>query len=131
MGKAIKFFSALFLVTQITTGFPAVIYNYLCGGDEDGCQPGEPDTCICVASSPENIDTCFTYEGCVPPNPITKKCAHDQINEKTEARCLATLWQSEPMPPCAPLDRPPASDICASKCTSLDDCEPTKARYYT
>ena len=126
MNKNVTFFSICFLSLQVTSALSAPFYNYLCGGDEDGCDSNEPDTCICVASNPQDLDICFTYEGCVPVDSTTQKCAHGQINEKTEARCLAVLWQSEPTPPCAHLDRSPAPDICASQCTGLYHCEPTR-----
>ena len=128
MTKTCKIFSICFLALQVTAAFSAPLYNYLCGGDEDGCDPSEPDTCICVASDPLNLDTCFTYESCVQPDPATKQCARGQIDEKTEARCLAVLWQSEPTPPCAHLNALPTPDICATECTSLLDCQPTRGR---
>ena len=121
-----KIFSICFLTFQMASAFANPLYNYVCGSDEDGCDPSEPDTCICVASNPANLAICFTYDSCVEPDPATHQCAKDQINEKTEARCLAVLWQSEPTPPCVHLNTPPTPDICVTECTSLFSCQPTR-----
>lgn len=126
MYKNAKIFLLGLLLLQTTSIFSVPFYNYLCGADEDGCYSNEPDTCLCIAGNPDETSICFTYESCVPPDPLTQQCAYNQINEKTEARCLATLWQSEPTPACRPLTKLPTPDICGRKCTNLYDCEPTR-----
>ncbi len=100
--------------------------TYLCGNDEDGCRKGRPNTCVCVVSDPHDQSHCFDHHKlrCVPPL-ATGRCRPEETDTKTQGRCLALVWQSEPEPSCQRLKRPANKTLCAVRCTSLENCNIT------
>lgn len=75
---------------------------FLCGSDEDGCRPGQYGYCFCIpyndleANEPHCLD--FDLFKCTPLR-TTPNCKPSFIF-KNQAQCLATIFQSEPVPPC-------------------------------
>lgn len=78
---------------------------YECGTDEDGCIPGQPDTCICIVNTTHRtseIDA-MTYLnqdslGCVTENDPSKE--PHTAPYPNAAACFAAAYQSEPEPGC-------------------------------
>ena len=96
--------------------------NFLCGNDEDGCIPGRPDTCVCVTSQQKDAYCLDTKTlSCLPPM-HKKQCSKGFVDEHTQGRCLAVVWQSEAEPSCKRLDVLPKASLCAASCASLEDC---------
>ncbi len=81
---------------------PAQEQYFLCGPDEDGCNPDEYSSCLCMpydgplASQAYCLD--FDNLSCVPLS-LMPNCPRGDIM-KNQASCLATAFQSEPTPPC-------------------------------
>jgi hypothetical protein len=75
---------------------------FLCGSDEDGCLKGKYQYCFCIpyneldANKPHCLD--FDEFTCTPLLP-SSKCKPSFIF-RNQAECLATIFQSEPTPPC-------------------------------
>ena len=72
---------------------------YLCGPDEDGCQPDDPSSCSCIKqSSSYNGEYCLHYNldnsMTCQPNPSNKPCSKGDYNEKTEQACVSDALQA-------------------------------------
>src|SRR5690242_4772814 len=87
------------LFTSVSYGDPL---DFLCGPDEDGCFKGEYQYCACI---PENVKAAgkpfcldFNKMTCAPLADVPN-CDPEMIF-KNQGSCLATIFQSEPEPPC-------------------------------
>ena len=97
-------FSKLFLATSIALATPSYSSDryLLCGPDEDGCFKGMYQHCFCIpyndleANNPYCLD--FNALKCTPLSK-TPNCA-PHFTYKNQSECLATIFQSEPTPPC-------------------------------
>ena len=95
-----KLFMLLYFM-MITPSYCSDRY-FLCGPDEDGCYPDIYQYCACIpyndweASSPYCLD--FDKLTCTPLSQTTH-CDPGLIF-KNQGECLATIFQSEPRPPC-------------------------------
>lgn len=71
---------------------------YLCGSDEDGCW--DYRSCACIPA--QNIDTPFCLDlDTLSCSPLAQKPdCYPLFIHKNQSECLATLFQSEPTPPC-------------------------------
>lgn len=75
---------------------------FLCGPDEDGCPMDQVQYCACIPydeiyyQKPYCLD--FDNMKCEPLEKVPN-CAASLIF-KDQGRCLATIYQSEPEPPC-------------------------------
>lgn len=75
---------------------------FLCGPDEDGCPEGDHGSCFCIpynemeANGPYCLD--FNDFTCIPES-RTMGC-DSTLRYKNQGECLATIFQSEPLPPC-------------------------------
>ncbi|CAM2981456.1 hypothetical protein LEAN103870_11625 [Legionella anisa] len=98
--EKIKLFMLLYFM-MITPSYCSDRY-FLCGPDEDGCYPDIYQYCACIpyndweASSPYCLD--FDKLTCTPLSQTTH-CDPGLIF-KNQGECLATIFQSEPRPPC-------------------------------
>ncbi|OGT65965.1 MAG: hypothetical protein A3J38_10305 [Gammaproteobacteria bacterium RIFCSPHIGHO2_12_FULL_45_9] len=98
--------SAQFLLvigTLLTHTCLAETTYFLCGPDEDGCFD-EPDYyrfCACIPQDPISFAEpyCLSWDkmACVPMN---KTDCKNGVSFNTQSACVATLFQSEPTPPC-------------------------------
>ncbi len=95
-----KLFMLLYFM-MITSSYCSDRY-FLCGPDEDGCFPDIYQYCVCIpyndweANSPYCLD--FDKFTCIPLSQ-TMHCDPGLIF-KNQGECLATIFQSEPRPPC-------------------------------
>ena len=86
----------VFQAIHAQTGF-----YFLCGPDEDGCPEGDEHYCACIPESvlpeqPYCLD--FDHMTCAP---LAKKPGCDNsLIFRDQQSCLATIFQSEPEPPC-------------------------------
>lgn len=75
---------------------------FLCGPDEDGCFPDIYQYCACIPFNDFEANTsyCLDFDNlsCTPLSQ-TKKCEPSLVF-KNQGECLATIFQSEPNPPC-------------------------------
>ncbi len=103
----------------------AMTYNYRCGNDEDGCDPDNIYSCVCVAADPTDQSVCLTKDlRCVRPDKFGH-CAALQEKTASEANCLAIVWQSVAEPACEHLYQNPSKEICAAACTDIEHCQLT------
>lgn len=113
------FLISILLLTLINPGYSSDRY-FLCGPDEDGCFPDIYQYCACIpyneleANSPYCLD--FSMMTCIP---LSKSpyCSPSFIF-KNQGECLATIYQSEPLPPCKITTRA----FCLENKTSI--CDP-------
>lgn len=94
----------LFFITLLITAtstFSSDRY-FLCGSDEDGCLEGMYQYCFCIpyndieANNPYCLD--FDEFKCTPLTQ-TPDCK-PFFTYRNQSECLATIFQSEPVPPC-------------------------------
>lgn len=93
-------------------------YYFLCGSDEDGCLPGYEQYCACI---PEGIQSdqpyCLDFDN-MTCSPLTQHPNCDEgMKFKNQASCLATIYQSEPYPPCTKVTQ----SFCSSHSTYMCD----------
>lgn len=94
---------------------------FLCGSDEDGCLPGQYQNCFCIpyneldADKPHCLD--FDQFTCTPLTP-NSQCKPSFIF-KNQAACLATIFQSEPIPPCTAVSH----DFCVQEHVMMCDAD--------
>ena len=75
---------------------------FICGPDEDGCLEGMYHYCFCIpyddieANTPYCLD--FDKLKCTPLSK-TPNC-NSHFVYRNQGECLATIFQSEPTPPC-------------------------------
>lgn len=101
----------------------ATTYNYRCGNDEDGCDPANIYSCVCVAADPTDKSTCLTNDlHCVRPDELGH-CTAIQKKMASEANCLAVVWQSVAEPACEHLYQNPSKDVCSAACTDIEHCK--------
>lgn len=74
---------------------------FLCGPDEDGCPEGDEQYCACIPANPApDQPFCLDFDA-MTCAPLTQH--PDCVKELTfpnQQSCLATIFQSEPEPPC-------------------------------
>lgn len=99
--KKFSIFLLLILVFCCRDSYSEPRYH-LCGPDEDGCFIGQEQYCACIPydeinfSKPYCLD--FNNMKCEPLLAVPD-CPKNAIY-KDQGRCLATIYQSEPEPPC-------------------------------
>jgi hypothetical protein len=101
--KSILLFSSLFcgLLLYVNVGYGSARY-ILCGPDEDGCPKEGYQYCACIpydeARAKERYCLDFDRMVCQPLS-AAPNCDPSFIF-KNQQTCLATIFQSEPEPPC-------------------------------
>src|SRR5580704_14066758 len=74
---------------------------YLCGPDEDGCLLDQAQYCACIPLDEDNFSQpyCLDFDNlrCEP----LSKVSGCLLTFSDQGRCLATIHQSEPEPPCS------------------------------
>lgn len=97
--KSLTFLMILFICTKSS----AESRYILCGPDEDGCFMDQVQYCACIpyneihALQPYCLD--FDKMQCEPLS--EKPACPERFIYKDQMRCLATIFQSEPEPPCS------------------------------
>lgn len=90
-----------FILTGICHANTTPLY-FACGPDEDGCSEEYYSSCLCmpVDDNGQSQPYCLDFDtlACVPLA-LQPKCPRHQIFA-TQARCVATAFQSEAEPPC-------------------------------
>lgn len=75
---------------------------FLCGPDEDGCFEGMYPSCFCIPYNDieANAAYCLDFNElkCTPLSQTTH--CNSYLIYKNQSECLATIFQSEPRPPC-------------------------------
>ncbi|MFY7698337.1 MAG: hypothetical protein ACOVQX_05955 [Legionella sp.] len=88
---------------------------FICGPDEDGCPEDNEHYCFCIpydeqyANQPHCLD--LVHLRCMPYQPHASCNIH--LIYRNQSECLATIFQSEPIPAC--------------KITNLLHCQQVKA----
>lgn len=84
----------------LTTSLYSTEFYYLCGSDEYGCSDYRFCACIPAHDTQANLPYCLDLDNltCLPLSQ-TPKC-YPLFIYKNQGECLATLFQSEPQPPC-------------------------------
>ena len=76
---------------------------FLCGPDEDGCFEESYSSCICIPVDPMNSEApyCLDFDDlkCTPLS--TRPDCSPKLTFNNQNECLATIFQSEPTPPCS------------------------------
>lgn len=75
---------------------------FLCGADEDGCLEGAYQYCFCIPYNDVEANTPYCLDvDALKCTPLSKtiNCSSSFVY-KNQGECLATIFQSEPMPPC-------------------------------
>jgi hypothetical protein len=91
---------ALLLMTQ--NAYSESAFYFLCGSDEDGCFEGQEQYCACIPvnSSYANQAYCLDFDN-MTCNPLSLDSdCHKNLIYNNQGSCIATLFQSEPYPPC-------------------------------
>jgi hypothetical protein len=93
-------------------------FYFLCGPDEDGCPEGDEQYCACIPASinPEQ-PYCLDFDArtCAP---LTQRPGCDsELTFPNQESCLATIFQSEPNPPCAKVSQ----SFCSTHSTYMCD----------
>ncbi|MCX7116882.1 MAG: hypothetical protein NTW94_03070 [Legionellales bacterium] len=92
---------SIYLFALISTSHSSDRY-FLCGPDEDGCFEDMYESCLCIpyndieAEHPYCLD--FDVLKCTPLSQ-TPHC-EPMFVFNNQSECLATIFQSEPTPPC-------------------------------
>ncbi len=102
--KKIGLLYCLFFLSSfhVTPSYAQNELYYLCGPDEDGCPAGFEEYCTCTPlnnhqrTKPYCLD--FDNMTCEPLSAVSDCSA--QHTFKDQGSCLATIFQSEPTPPC-------------------------------
>lgn len=93
---------------------------FICGSDEDGCFAGMYQDCFCIPYNDieANNPYCLNFDQlkCIPLSQSTNCPPH--FIHKNQGECLATIFQSEPTPPCAVTTH----SFCLKEHTSI--CDP-------
>jgi hypothetical protein len=75
---------------------------FLCGPDEDGCPENQMQYCACIPLDEINFPKpyCLDFDNmrCEPLSKVPD--CNLALIFKDQGRCLATIFQSEPEPPC-------------------------------
>ena len=75
---------------------------FLCGPDEDGCYEGIYQYCSCILYNDieANNPYCLNFDTltCTPLSQVAY--CNPSFIHKNQCECLATIFQSEPTPPC-------------------------------
>ncbi|HSW92904.1 MAG TPA: hypothetical protein VLJ15_00950 [Gammaproteobacteria bacterium] len=122
-----KILLSIVLLFVFQTTFAESPFYFLCGPDEDGCPEGQEQYCACIpaSASPEQ-PYCLNFDArtCAPlirqPN-----CARDLIFSNQET-CLATIFQSEPEPPCVKVSQSFCSTHSTYVCNEQGDPDSCK-----
>ena len=90
---------ALILTTQ--SAYPEQLY-FLCGSDEDGCPDGYEKYCQCIPLNvqQENLPYSFDFDNMSCQLLSEQPDCATPLIFKNQASCIATIFQSEPNPPC-------------------------------
>ncbi len=109
----------ILLLFPIQLTFAQPPYYFICGPDEDGCPQGYEEYCACIPpgitpNKPYCLD--FSANTCSALSEV-HRCKKGMIFAN-QASCLATIFQSEPNPPC-PIAAPSfcyshSASICAA-----------------
>jgi hypothetical protein len=100
-------FSVLF-VSLLASAFAEAPIYFLCGPDEDGCDDEYAQYCFCIpynvrhATKPYCLD--FVNFTCTPLVDVPDCNPRDIFPD--QGSCLATIFQSEPEPPCRIVTQP-------------------------
>lgn len=75
---------------------------YLCGSDEDGCFDGYEVYCACipVSSLQANQLYCLDFDNMTCQLLSERPDCNAALIFKNQVSCIATIFQSEPYPPC-------------------------------
>ena len=97
--RLVKIFLVLILLP--ITGFCSERY-YLCGSDEDGCFLDNAQYCACIPYDEVNAQHGYCLDfGKMTCSPLKDKPdCDDDMKYPNQGECLATIFQSEPKPPC-------------------------------
>lgn len=102
MKETYKNFALTLMAIITSTSFANQKNYFLCGTDEDGCNPSIPKSCLCIAKQPssdENYCLKFTANNNFKCTANFSSCASGfQFN--SQSACLADAYQSEPKPAC-------------------------------
>ena len=92
---------AIIILLSIQITYAQTPYYYLCGPDEDGCYPGIEQYCACIpVSNKSDQPYCLDLDNLTCKPTSEKLGCNIHMTFKNQAACLATLYQSEPEPPC-------------------------------
>jgi len=98
---------------------------YLCGSDEDGCMEGREEYCACIPVAPNPEQTyCldFDKQTCT----LLRQGEPCEVTFTNQGKCLATLYQSEPIPPCRVVDQAFCSEHSVPICDASGDPQTCK-----
>ena len=89
------------LVALSTLSYSSDLY-FLCGPDEDRCIEGSYQHCFCIPynDTEANEPYCLNFDemNCTPVSQTPLCKSHFRF--KNQGECLATLFQSQPIPSC-------------------------------
>src|SRR5665811_813961 len=116
---------SLFITCSVTPSYAQIPLYYLCGPDEDGCPKGYEQYCACIPYNDQQKmkPYCLDFDKmtCEPVSNVSD-CAPDNTY-KDQGSCLATIFQSEPTPPCSIVTKTFCEDHHASMCDENGDPE--------
>jgi hypothetical protein len=122
-----KIILSIVLLLSIQCTYAESSLYFLCGSDEDGCAEGREQYCACIPDiSIPNQPYCFSsdWKSCHP----FKKQSDCDVKFDNQAKCIAALSQSEPIPVCKEVTQSFCSSHSVSICDesgNMDSCKKT------
>ncbi len=100
--KVIQLVLCLILLVFYSVSYAESRY-FLCGSDEDGCFLDQVQYCACIPLSEIHYAEpyCLDFDNMRCESLSETPNCPSQIIFKDQGRCLATIHQSEPEPPCS------------------------------
>ena len=88
----------LFFIIQTVWADPLYL---LCGSDEDGCLEGYEQYCACIpAGINKDQPYCLDFDKMTCDPLALRPHCDKNMKFSNKAQCVATIFQSEPVPPC-------------------------------